>query len=223
MQTVGSVAEARRAAGANADIILAQGWEAGGHVRGETSTMCLVPSIVDAVHTLPVVAAGGIADGRGIAAALMLGAEAVLMGTRFVSSQEALVPGFYRDAIIAATADDTVFGETFDKGWPNSNMRTLRNSTMTQWVEAGRPPPGARPGEADIVAHSSDGVPIPRYHVTQPHPALIGEQEGLALYAGQSAGLVNDIRPAGAIVRELAADAMRRLRAAGRNEDVGAR
>jgi NAD(P)H-dependent flavin oxidoreductase YrpB (nitropropane dioxygenase family) len=223
MQTVGSVAEAKQAARAGADIVLAQGWEAGGHVRGETSTMCLVPSIVDAVDPLPVAAAGGIADGRGIAAALMLGAEAVLMGTRFVSSHEALVPLLYRQAIIAATADDTVFGETFDKGWPNSNMRTLRNSTMAEWIEAGRPPPSARPGECDIVAHTSDGVPIPRYHVTQPHPALVGDQETLALYAGQSAGLVNDVRPAGDIVRVLAADAMRLLQAAGRKSGRGTR
>jgi NAD(P)H-dependent flavin oxidoreductase YrpB (nitropropane dioxygenase family) len=221
MQTVGSVAEAKQAARAGADIVLAQGWEAGGHVRGETSTMCLVPSIVDAVHPLPVAAAGGIADGRGIAAALMLGAEAVLMGTRFVSSHESLVPLLYREAIIAATADDTVFGETFDKGWPNSNMRTLRNSTMAEWIEAGRPAPSARPGECDIVAHTSDGVPIPRYHVTQPHPALVGDQEALALYAGQSAGLVNDVRPAGDIVRVLAADAMRLLKAGGRKRVMG--
>jgi NAD(P)H-dependent flavin oxidoreductase YrpB (nitropropane dioxygenase family) len=212
MQTVGSVAEAKHAASVGADVILAQGWEAGGHVRGETATMCLVPAVVDAVYPVPVAAAGGIADGRGVAAALMLGAGTAMMGTRFVASTEAIVPSFYRDAIVAADVDDTVFGEIFDKGWPDSNMRTLRNSTAQRWIQAGRPPMGARPGESDIVAHAADGTPIPRYHVTQPHPALVGDQEALALYAGQSAGLVRDIRPAGEIVRGLAIDAATALR-----------
>jgi len=207
MQTVGSVAEAKQAARAGADVILAQGWEAGGHVRGEVSTLCLLPTVVDAVHPTPVAAAGGIADGRGIAAALVLGAGMAMMGTRFVASREARVPPLYQEAILAADADDTVFGETFDKGWPNSNMRTLRNSTMRRWLEAGRPQPGARPGEHDIVAHTADGTPIPRYHVTQPHPSVIGDQESLALYAGQSAGLIRDVRPAADIIRTLAADA----------------
>lgn len=214
MQTVGSVAEARRAAQAGADLVLAQGWEAGGHVRGEVATMSLVPAVVDAVHPVPVAAAGGVADGRGVAAALLLGAGAVLMGTRFLASREASVPSLYQDAILAADADRTVFGETFDKGWPDSNMRTLVNSTMRGWIDAGRPPIGRRPGEGEIVARGADGQPIPRYHVTQPHPAVTGDQEALALYAGQGVGLVREVRPAGEIVRALAAEAAGLLGAA---------
>ena len=214
MQSVGTVAEAERAARAGADIVLAQGWEAGGHVRGEVSTMALIPRIVDAIGPTPVVAAGGIADGRGIAAALILGASAVALGTRFVATSEARVPELYRDLLVAADTHETVFGETFDKGWPGSNMRTLLNSTLRRWIEAGRPPIGKRPGEDDIVARLPDDTPIPRYHVTQPLPGIDGDQEALALYAGQGVGLVRDIRSAGSIVQQLAADTLATLREA---------
>ncbi|MBA2676035.1 nitronate monooxygenase [Ramlibacter sp.] len=207
MQSVGGVEEARHAQRAGADVVLAQGWEAGGHVRGEIATMALVPSVVDAVPGLPVVAAGGIADGRGVAAALMLGASGVALGTRFVASSESTVPDMYRDLLVAAGSGDTVFGGTFDIGWPDSNMRTLRNSTMRRWIEAGRPPIGARPGEGDTVARRADGSAIPRYHVTQPAPGLTGELEALALYCGQGVGLIAGVEPAGQIVQGLVREA----------------
>ncbi|TMJ80640.1 MAG: nitronate monooxygenase [Alphaproteobacteria bacterium] len=89
MHTVGSAADARRAVDAGVDVIVAQGWEAGGHVRGSVATMPLVPAVVDAVSPAPVVAAGGIADGRGLAAALALGAAGAWIGTRFLASNEA--------------------------------------------------------------------------------------------------------------------------------------
>lgn len=95
MHQVGSVEEARRAVDAGVDVIVAQGWEAGGHVRGEISTLALVPRVVDAVAPTPVVAAGGIADGRGLAAALALGAAGVYVGTRFVVSEESAAHPIY--------------------------------------------------------------------------------------------------------------------------------
>jgi NAD(P)H-dependent flavin oxidoreductase YrpB (nitropropane dioxygenase family) len=211
MQSVGGVDEAVHACEAGADLLLAQGWEAGGHVRGEIATMALVPRIADAVPGLPVVAAGGIADGRGVAAALMLGAAGVALGTRFVASAESTVPPVYRDLLLAADTGDTIFGETFDIGWPDSNMRTLRNSTMRRWIEAGRPPIGARPGEGETVAHGADGTPIPRYHVTQPAPGITGELEALALYCGQGVGLIGGVEPAGEIVHRLVREARARL------------
>lgn len=214
MQSVGSAAEAKLAARAGADIILAQSWEAGGHVRGQIATMALVPRVVDEVGAIPVVAAGGIADGRGIAAAMMLGASAAALGTRFVASDEAAVPQIYRNLIVNADTEDTIFGETFDKGWPNSNMRTLINSTMRAWLEAGRPPIGKRPGENDTVARAADGSAIPRYHVTQPAPGLEGDQEALAIYCGQGVGLIRDILPAGTIVSRLAEETVAALRTA---------
>jgi nitronate monooxygenase len=214
IQSVGSVAEAVHARSVGADVILAQGWEAGGHVRGEVSTVALVPRIVDALPGTPVLAAGGIADGRGIAAALMLGAAGAALGTRFICSHESAVPELYRERVLAARETDTIFGETFDKGWPDSNMRTLLNSTMRAWVEAGRPPIGQRPGERDMVATNAAGVVVERYHVTQPALGMSGDLEALALYAGQGVGLVDDVRGAGEIVHRLCKETVAALRRA---------
>lgn len=113
---VGSVDEARAAADAGVDAIIAQVIEAGGHVKGTTALSVFVPEVVDAVKPLPVIAAGGIADGRGLVAALCLGAQAVSMGTRFVASEEAFVPRAYKEWIVASMSADTVYSELFDRG-----------------------------------------------------------------------------------------------------------
>src|SRR2546426_10211326 len=102
LHTVGSADEAKRAVDAGVDIVVAQGWEAGGHVRGTVATMPLVPCVVDAVSPTPVVAAGGIADGRGLAAALALGAAGVWIGTRFLASDEAAIHPRYREVLLQA-------------------------------------------------------------------------------------------------------------------------
>src|SRR3954453_6708533 len=107
--TVGTADEGRAAAAAGADVIVAQGQEAGGHVWGEVSTLALVPRVVDAVAPLPVVAAGGIADGRGLAAVLALGAGAAWMGTRFLLAAEAATHPVYREALIAADETATAY------------------------------------------------------------------------------------------------------------------
>src|SRR5258707_7091582 len=107
MHTVGSAADARRAVDGGVDIVIAQGWEAGGHVRGMVATMPLVPAVVDAVSPVPVVAAGGIADGRGLAAVLALGAAGAWIGTRFLASQEATIHARYRGRLLHANENDT--------------------------------------------------------------------------------------------------------------------
>jgi nitronate monooxygenase len=207
LHTVGSSEEARHAANAEVDVVVAQGWEAGGHVRGQVSTLVLVPAVVDAIRPLPVVAAGGIADGRGLAAALMLGAAGVWLGTRFVASREAAVHPLYHERIIGATESDTVFCSLFDGGWPNAPHRVLRNSTVTNWEAAGRPEAGKRPGEGSAVAHFPDGRAIMRYDDLPPVRGLTGNVEALALYAGQSAGLVHRVEAAADIVRNIVDEA----------------
>jgi NAD(P)H-dependent flavin oxidoreductase YrpB (nitropropane dioxygenase family) len=207
LHTVGSAAEGLQAAQAGVDVIVAQGWEAGGHVRGDVSTFVLVPAVVDAVRTVPVVAAGGIADGRGLAAALMLGASGVWLGTRFVASQEAAVHPLYHEKIMAASESDTVYTCLFDGGWPAAAHRVLRNSTVTMWEAAGRPQAGARPGEGSVIAQRADGSNVLRYDDLPPVRGVTGNAEGLALYAGQSAGLVHDVLPAATIVRSIVDDA----------------
>lgn len=130
-QMVGSAAEARRAVDAGVDLIVAQGWEAGGHIGGEISTLALTPVVVDTVAPTPVLAAGGIVDGRGLAAALVLGAAGAWMGTRFLLSDEADIHTTYQARIAAARETDAIFTGVFDGGWTTHPMRALRNSTST--------------------------------------------------------------------------------------------
>jgi NAD(P)H-dependent flavin oxidoreductase YrpB (nitropropane dioxygenase family) len=209
--TVGSAEEARRAVDAGVDVIVAQGWEAGGRVRGEVATLVLVPAVVDAVHPVPVLAAGGVADGRGLAAALALGADAAWVGTRFLLAHEANVHDRWRRRIQHASETGTLYSTLFDRGWPNAPHRTLRNSTVRAWERAGRPAAPHRPGERDLVACAPDGSRLYRYG---PEPAVRGTRgnvEALALYAGQSAGLAHHLLPAAAIVDELTHDAANAL------------
>ena len=211
LHTVASAEEARRARDAGVDAVVAQGWEAGGHVWGEVSTLALVPRVVDAVAPLPVVAAGGIADGRGLAAVLALGAGAAWMGTRFLLAEEAGTHPVYREAVIAADETTTAYSSLFDGGWPNAPLRALRNSTWEAWRAAGEPPPGMRPGEGDVVATGEDGRAIERYSNDAPVAGASGDITAMVLYAGQGVGLVRRIQPAGEIVREVAGEAARVL------------
>ncbi len=213
LHTVGSVEAARRAVDCGVDVIVAQGWEAGGHVRGRVATLPLVPAVVDAVGTTPVVAAGGIADGRGLAAALALGASGAWIGTRFLASREAVIHPHYRDRLLSASEDDTVFlEELFDVGWGEAPQRVLRNKTVDAWEAAGRPPSGARPGEGEVIAKSPSAGEIVRYQSYTPGADAEGDIEALSLWAGQSVGLVWQMKPAGEIVREIVAQAQRTLR-----------
>jgi NAD(P)H-dependent flavin oxidoreductase YrpB (nitropropane dioxygenase family) len=216
LHTAGDVAEARRAVDTGVDVVVAQGWEAGGHVRGEVATMALVPAVVDAVAPIPVVAAGGIGDGRGLAAVLMLGASAGWLGTRFVMSAEAPALPSYLERLAAADATSTVYSSVFDGGWPDAPHRTLRNSTIEMWEAAGRPPSGERPGEGETIGTWIDGELIVRYGSDSPRLGATGDFEAMSMWAGQSVGLVHDVRPAGEIVRQLADEAAAALNAGGR-------
>ena len=208
---VGSVEEARRAVDAGVDIVVAQGWEAGGHVRGDVATLPLVPSVVDAVAPVPVVAAGGIADGRGLAAVLALGAAGAWIGTRFLASEEASIHPDYRERVLRGTAAETVYTRLFDVNFPDAPHRVLRNSTFAAWEAAGRPPSGQRPGEGDVLATDARGNMAVRYQSTTARNDHVGDIEAFGIWAGQGVGLVNRVQPAGEIVREIAEDAKRIL------------
>src|SRR2546421_2581940 len=215
MHTVGSAADARRAVDAGVDVIVAQGWEAGGHVRGSVATMPLVPAVVDAVSPVPVVAAGGIADGRGLAAALALGATGAWVGTRFLAAHEAAIHPDYRRSILTAGEADTFYGTLFDRGWPDAPHRTLRNSTVEAWEQAGRPASGSRPGEDDEPASRPDGSPINRYASSTPTAAMAGDVEPLPHWAGHGVGLVTHQESASDIVHSLVAEAEEAIRSLG--------
>jgi len=210
---VGSVAEARTAADAGADAIIAQGCEAGGHVRGRTALTTLVPTIVEAVQPLPVIASGGIADGRGIVAALSLGAQGVHLGTRFVASNEANLAPAYKNKVVDARTEDLVFCENlFNHGWENAPHRVLRNRLVDEWEAAGRPETGRRPGEGSSIGTAERGAGKSRVDVARYAPMMLtsdfeGDVEYGPLWAGESCSLVHDIRPAGDIVRDLVREA----------------
>ncbi|ELY87067.1 NAD(P)H-dependent flavin oxidoreductase [Natrinema altunense] len=206
-QTVGSAEAARTAVDAGVDIVVTQGLEAGGHVQSEIATTALVPRVADAVgDDVPIVAAGGIADGRGIAAALALGADGAWLGTRFVATEEAAVHDTYQRRLRESDETDTEYTTLFDKGWPGTPHRVLRNETLERWDGDGRPPAGERPGETDIVATTGGGDRIERYDEALATPDVDGDVESMALFAGQSVGLTETVRPAGSVVATLTAE-----------------
>lgn len=214
--SVGSAGEARIAAEAGADVIVAQGWEAGGHVWGQVATMALVPAVVDAV-SVPVVAAGGIADGRTMAAALMLGAAGVWVGTRLLASTEATIHDLYRTRLIDAAESDTRWArDLYDIDWPDAPHRTLANTTSRRWDAAECPAPGGRPNENQIIGHRPNGNPVLRYQSYTPLPATTGDVEAMSLWAGQSVWRLRETMPAAEIVREIHEDARALLGAASR-------
>lgn len=199
MHMVSGVPEAVRAVQSGADIIVAQGTEGGGHV-GWMGTMAIVPQVARAVSPVPVLAAGGIADGSGLAAALALGAEGVLLGTRFLATLEAPIPPSYKRAILESDGHDTLLTEIADIAyglvWPGAMSRVVRNRFVERW--AGR--------EWEVRQRRSEigaGLRAARER---------DDASESNLQMGQTAGLITAISPAGQVVREIAAEAERIIR-----------
>ncbi len=190
-----TVAGASAGVAAGVDVIIAQGGEAGGHT-GSVATMALVPQAVDVAGSIPVLAAGGIADGRGFVAALALGAQGVVMGTRFVMAEEASPTAHqHRERILAASADDTIYTDVFDivdgLRWPAGiSGRTIRTPFTDEWH-----------GREPTLQEARDAI---RAQSTRPGEAPDAAQSA---YAGQSAGLIRDVKPAAAIIRDVMAEA----------------
>ena len=203
LHQVGSVEEAQAAVDAGVDVLIAQGVEAGGHVRGTIPWRAFLAAILETVREVPVLVAGGIADANDIAAALAAGASGACLGTRFVCSKEANVADIYQQRILAASSGDTVLTSIFDKGWPDAPHRVLRNSTVRMWEAAGRPAPGARPGEHEKIAVGVGRMPVERYSDIIPVRGMRGDLEALALYAGESSARIHDVRAADDIVQQL--------------------
>jgi enoyl-[acyl-carrier protein] reductase II len=205
---VGSVAEAREAAALGADAIIAQGAEAGGHNRAEASTFALLPAVRAAVAPLPVIAAGGIVDGRGLVAALALGAEAVWCGTRFLASVEAQAHDEYKRRVLAAGVGDTVRTTLFGPEWPGQAMRVLRNRAAREW--AGREAEALALPPSEPIGHTRMGdqhVPLPRFSALLPTVHTEGDFEQMALTVGEACGNVHELRPAAELVSSMAAQA----------------
>jgi NAD(P)H-dependent flavin oxidoreductase YrpB (nitropropane dioxygenase family) len=194
MHMVSALPDAVRAAEAGADVIVAQGTEGGGHV-GTVGTLVLAPLVVTAVDPVPVLAAGGLADARGLAAALMLGADGVLMGTRFLATPEASWPEAFKSAIVASDGHDTLLSEIPDtaKGavWPGAYDRVRRNSFLERWL-----------GRENEVRRQRMAIAADLRRAFEQNDADAGE-----LNFGQSAGLVDQIMPAAEVVSEIVKEA----------------
>ena len=191
---VGTVDEAKAAVDAGCHFVIAQGTEAGGHVRSTVALSDLVPNVRAAVD-VPVVAAGGIGTAADVRAAFALGADAVRIGTRLLASVEADIHPLYLEGLIAAVADDAEYTELFAVGWPDAPQRVLASAVAV-----------ARCDGPDPVGHLGE-TPLPRRGVTPPTRDTTGQIEAMALYAGRSVGAVHRVEPASVIIDELLAAA----------------
>src|SRR5437762_6389430 len=205
MHQADTVGEAKRAAEAGADVVVAQGTEGGGHV-GVMATLPLARMVIRALPKIPVVVAGGIADGAGIAAAIVLGADGALLGTRFVATRESPFPDGYKRAIVESDGHDTLITEIPDivsgQVWPGAYARVRRNAFLKEWI--GR--------EGELRRRWREVVP-------QLQAArAAGDADRGTLLMGEDAGLIDSIEPAGALVERLAAEAEAILR--GRTRDL---
>ena len=196
---VATAAAAAHAAASGVDVVIGQGTDGGGHV-GFVGTMALLPAVVDAARGVPVVAAGGIADGRGLAAALALGGEGVLMGTRFLATPEAPIPDTWRRAIVTADGAATVRTASFDRAvampWPGAEVRAIRNAFLGEWAD--------RPDDAE--RHAADLGP------KLMSALMAGNIDVFPPMAGQSCGLIAEILPAAEVVRRVVDEAKATLR-----------
>jgi NAD(P)H-dependent flavin oxidoreductase YrpB (nitropropane dioxygenase family) len=203
---IGDVDEAEAAAGAGCDLIVVRGTEGGGRMYGSRPLWPLLVEVLDAVD-VPVVAAGGFADGRGLAAALAAGAAAVRMGTRFVATTESGAHPAYKDAVVAAGPGGTVLTDAFRTGWPDavSTSRVLRsafdrNTALPEDAGVGR------------LQMGSTTIEVPRFGFVPPVAAAEGDIGAWALYAGESAAIVDAVEPAAVVIRRIAERAEELLR-----------
>jgi len=193
---------AKAALDIGADYLVCQGTEAGGHVQATRELYEALPRVLAEAKQTPVIASGGIGNGAGIRKALLAGASAAMLGTRFVATLESNGHPAHKQAILAAHAQDTALTVCFQDGWPATH-RVLRNRTFVLWDAAGCPSPGNRPGEGEFVATSPDGTKILRYAYRSPYRGMEGAVTDCAMYSGLSVEFVKDLPPAGELVERL--------------------
>jgi enoyl-[acyl-carrier protein] reductase II len=206
---IGSLAEAQAAVKAGFDAIIVQGLEAGGHNRSSASLFSLLPNIIKAVAPVPVIASGGIADGQGLAAALTLGAQAVSVGTRFLATNEANAHAEYKKRVVAADVHDTVRHNIFGFDFPDATVRGIRNKIVAEWEGKDNPAPykGKGPTDFPIIGENKVMGPIRKFSGVLPTPETTGDFEQMSLLAGESVGLIKDIKPAAEVVEQMMKEA----------------
>ena len=210
---IGSVDEARTAAALGAEALIVQGSEAGGHNRSQASLEPLFAAVRAALPDLPLIAAGGIADGEAMAAALSRGAEAVWCGTRFLASHEADAHPGYKARVVAAGQGGTALTTVFGPEWPGQPLRALVNEAVR--VSRGRVDAALEEAVGQIIGTTILGgetVPVPRYSALLPTRAFNADLEWACLTAGECAAGITSIEPARAIIENMMAEASRVMR-----------
>jgi NAD(P)H-dependent flavin oxidoreductase YrpB (nitropropane dioxygenase family) len=205
---VGSVDEAKAALRRGAQGLVVQGSEAGGHNRAVAATFSLLPAVIDAVPSVPVVAAGGIADGRTVAAALALGADAVWVGTRLLASFEAYAHPQYKERVVAAGVEDTARHLIFGPEFPDASTRGLRNRIVREWERRDDPPPYrvVPDSELSVIGQArlyGQEMPMKRFCGFPPTPEFTGDFEEMSLLAGESVGQTKRLMTAAGIIDEM--------------------
>ena len=204
LHQVGSLEDALLAESAGADVVIVQGVEAGGHVKGSLPLSVLLPRVRDRLR-IPVAASGGIVDGRGLAAALALGADGVHCGTVFLASTESFAHDYHKQRIVDAGLDDTVHTDLFAINWPpNSPVRVLKNSVTAEASQLWGHHPDRLPRE---VIGEDSGRPLYKFSTDSPLRSTTGDLERMALFAGQGAGLIGGIRPAAEVLQTMMREA----------------
>jgi NAD(P)H-dependent flavin oxidoreductase YrpB (nitropropane dioxygenase family) len=201
---VGTVTEARDALELGADAIIVQGSEAGGHNRSEGTLSTLFPAVRASVPNLPLIAAGGISDGASMVAALVLGADAVLCGTRFLASKEADAHDGYKQRVVEAKVGSTAITTLFGPEWPRQPLRALTNEAVR--VSAGREVEALAAAQGQIIGKTVIGgqsVPVPRYSALLPTRAFDADLEWACLTAGESAANIHTIESAADIITSM--------------------
>lgn len=191
--TVWDEDSAKRALDAGASALIAQGVEAGGHVFGTIGRDELLQRLGELSLNVPLIAAGGIGDTEDIKRVIEGPASGVVMGTRFLATEESAAHPLYKNLIVSTTADNTVRTNCYDGAWPNAPHRVIRTLTLSNWEKADRPTSPNRPGEGDIILRTADGRELPRYFVSPPAADMSGELLEAALYAGTAVAKINDI------------------------------
>lgn len=205
LHQVGTVEAARQAEAAGADVIITQGIEAGGHVHGRIGAFALAEAVL-ADAKVPVVVSGGIGSGRGMAAALAMGAQGVQCGTAFLATTEAWAHDYHKDRVVQASGEDTVLTDVFVLNWPKGAAVRVIGNSVTDALD-GRlmgHDPATLPRQ--VIAHDS-GQPLLRFSTDSPMRHTSGALEEMALYAGQGVGMIHEVIPAAERLRRMVEEA----------------
>jgi enoyl-[acyl-carrier protein] reductase II len=203
---VGSLEEAVEAIKLGANALIVQGNEAGGHNRAKANIFSLLPAVVDIAGMVPVIAAGGIADERGAAAAFALGAEAIWVGTRMLASKEAFAHEEYKQKLVDAQVDETSHHFVFGPDFPDAPVRSLRNKLVSEYEDQPAPYKELSIESLPVIGQANifgQTFPLVKFMSLPPTPEFSGDLEQMNLSAGESVGQIKNIQSAADIINEM--------------------